>query len=186
MEQDATSERGHRRPSRIPLTPLRADPYGGVDGLDMDELATPEELERWVFEREFAPILALPCRGRRSGIRPGLDENGAVDWGAFATVDFDRMSGAFDRLRYKAECLKEELRDVLILFSNVKARVGRGASKVLKDVREGRLSIDEIESLDVREFVRLFRKAERLRAEIQRLREASEARTRRALDALLG
>jgi len=40
----------------------QANRYGSVEGLDDEELADPEELERQVFAEEWAPILALPER----------------------------------------------------------------------------------------------------------------------------
>ena len=41
----------------------RRNPYGSVPGLDDEELATPEELERQVMLAEWGPVLALPVRG---------------------------------------------------------------------------------------------------------------------------
>ena len=83
--------------------------YGSVPGLDDDELASPAELERWVMIQEWGPILALPAGGQQGGIRPEVDESGYIDWGAFGTVDFDRLRPPFDRARYKADKLREEL-----------------------------------------------------------------------------
>ena len=62
----------------VPATALLSEHlknrYGSVRGLDDEELATPEELERQVFLEEWGPILALPVRGRTCAITPTMDE----------------------------------------------------------------------------------------------------------------
>ncbi len=88
--------------------------YGTVPGLEEDELADPDELERQVIREEFEPVLLFPSRPSSMTIRPNV-EDGRVDWGAFGTVDFDRYR-QFDKARYKAEKLREELRDLLLLM----------------------------------------------------------------------
>ena len=65
--------------------------FGGVEGLDDCELANPDELERMVYRQELAPVLALPASGNRCSLRPAVDEDDRLDWGAFGTVDFERM-----------------------------------------------------------------------------------------------
>ena len=65
--------------------------FGTVEGLDDSELADPDELERMVYRDELAPVLALPVSGDRCSLRPAVDEDGRLDWGAFGTVDFERM-----------------------------------------------------------------------------------------------
>jgi hypothetical protein len=55
--------------------------YGSVAGLDDDELLGPAELERAVYSQEFGPVLALPVKGKSSGIRPVVDETGGLDFG---------------------------------------------------------------------------------------------------------
>ena len=83
--------------------------YGSVPGLDDRELADPDELERQVLIREFAPVLALPVKVRKSRLRHGVDGDGCVYFGAFGTVDFSRTMPEFDIVRYKADKLKERL-----------------------------------------------------------------------------
>ena len=97
--------------------------YGSVPGLDDTELADPNELEREVMLEEWAPVLVLPVKGNRSGIRPVVDEAGGIDWGAFGTVDFDRYRGGFDKVRYKADKLREQLKDLVIRIGLVKERL---------------------------------------------------------------
>ena len=88
--------------------------YGHVPGMADSELLEPQELERMVFMHEFGPVLALPVEPRKSVIKPTVDEEGRLDWGAFGTVDFDRYTGGFNKARYKADRLTEQLKDKLI------------------------------------------------------------------------
>ena len=85
-------------PESVLLRAERENKYGSVPGLDDEELADPDELERQVFLEAFAPVLMLP-RPRSSGCRPDIDEHFGVDWGAFGTVDFDRFRPSFDRVQ---------------------------------------------------------------------------------------
>ena len=169
-----------------PVSPFlkvqRSSRYGSVPGLDDDELADPFELERQVMEQEFAPVLELPSRGRSSGIRPDVDESGGLDWGAFGTVDFERTRPPRDKLRFKAEKLREERRDVMLLLGIVKQRVpGRAKFLVLKYLRKGVIELEHLASHDMRALGRLYLRARRLRQEIAQLEEASWRRQRAAL-----
>jgi len=44
-------------PESVLVKREQANRYGSVEGLEDDELADPEELERQVFAEEWAPIL---------------------------------------------------------------------------------------------------------------------------------
>lgn len=165
----------------VPVAPLlsmqRSDRYGAVPGLDDDELADPVELERQILRDELAPVLQLPARVRKGGIYPSMDEDGRIEWGAFGTVDFERMMPAFDRALYKAKKLKDELKDVVILTSIVNERIpGRTKYRVLKLVRMGWLDVDDIANEDMRALAKLFLRGLRLRREIAELREVSQRR----------
>jgi hypothetical protein len=160
---------------------------GSVPGLPDEELADPDELERQVYIEEFGPLWQLPVRGRKSSIRPNIDESGEVDWGAFASVDFERHYGSFDKLGYKLERLREERRDVLILFSVVMERLPSPARyQVLKYLRLGIIQPEHVTNEDVLALARLQRRAEKLAREIQRLVDARHARAQKALAKLLG
>ena len=78
----------------VPVSALvqvrRENRYGGVPDLDDEELADPEELEKQALAEEWGPVLALPSKGGRGRAQQAVDESGEVDWGAFATVDFER------------------------------------------------------------------------------------------------
>ncbi len=165
----------------------RGSRYGSVAGLDDSELADPDELERQVFVQEFGPVLALPVRASRGFRRPSVDEEGRLDWGAFGSVDFDRHSGGFDKARYQADKVREQLRGVLILFSVVSDRMGNnGKYLVLKYLRMGVIEVCHIVNQDMAALARLYLRIQRMRQEIAELREASERRRQREANALWG
>ena len=163
----------------------RGNRYGGVPGLDDSELADPAELERQVWQQEFGPVLALPVQARTSGVRPEVDENGHIDWGAFGSVDFDRYAGGFDKARYKADKVREQLKGILILFSIVNERIAAKAKYVvLKYLRMGIIEFRHMINEDMAALARLYLRVRRMRQEIDELRVASERRRRRAAEAL--
>ena len=123
MENERNLAGGIEVPESVLIRRLRPNKYGSVPGLDDSELVNPDELERQVLEQEFAPVLALPDKPGRSCIRPSTDEGGRIDWGAFGTVDFDRSRPQFDKLRYKADKVAEQLKDLLIMFGIVNERI---------------------------------------------------------------
>jgi len=177
MEDEKSLAGGIEVPESALLRRLRPDKYGDVPGLDDSELADPDELERQILEREFAPVLALPDKAGRSSIRPNINESGRVDWGAFGTVDFDRYGQQFDKLRYKADKIAEKRKDVLIMFSIVNGRIKTWAKYVvMKYLRKGIIKLEHIIDGDMWALAKLFLRAERMRKEIAELREASERR----------
>ncbi len=160
--------------------------YGTVAGLDDDELLGQAELERAVYLQEFGPLLALPVKGSRSGIRPVIDESGGVDFGAFGTVDFKRMLPEFDKARYKADKLREQLRDLMIRMAIVKERLpGRAKYLVLKYLKMGVIDLEQISSFDMLCLARLYLRVRRLRDEICRLEKVSETRRQKQLERFL-
>lgn len=169
----------------VPVSALlheeRRNRYGSVPGLDDEELADPAELERQVYLQEFGPVLALPSRDEPRGIRPAIDEEGHVDWGAFGTVDFERIRPSFDKARYKADRLREELRDVLIMFATVKRRLPGQARQVLKYLRMGLIELEHIANDDMLALAKLYRRARKLQGQIAELREVSRDEIRREL-----
>jgi len=169
------------------LKVLRPSRYGSVPDLDDEELADPDELEEQVYREEFEPILTLPIKAKKGGIRPDYDESGKVDFGAFATVDFARMYGGFDKARYKADKLREELRDVVILIEIVNERIpGKAKYRVLGLVRKGKLELEDIVYEDVRALAKLYMKALKLRQQITQLKEQSWKRRLAKSRAILG
>lgn len=160
-------------PESVLLRVERDAGCGSVPGLDDDELASPAELERWVMIQEWGPILVLPVRGQQSGIRPEADECGHVDWGAFGTVDFDRIRPRFDKARYKADKLREELKDAAIMLSIVMERVpGRSKFVVLRYLKMGLIDFEHIEDADMRVIAKWYLRVRRLREQISGLQQA--------------
>ena len=163
----------------------RRNGYGSVPDLPDEELADPAELERQVFLAEWGPILALPVRGAPT-IRPDIDEDGGVEWGAFGTVDFERISPKFDKVRYKVEKLREELRDALIMTSIIRRRMpGPEKSRTLNLVRMGHLAPADIVDEDMRGLARFYLRACRILKEIARLEDLRRRRRERELAAML-
>ena len=161
--------------------------YGSVPGLDDSELADPDELERQVLMEEFGPVLALPVKASKYGIRPEIDENGDIDWGAFGTVDFDRYRGGFDKARYKADKIREQLEDLRIRFSIVSDRIKAEAKYlVLKYLRMNIIGLGHIVNDDMQALARLYLRAMRLQKEIAELRQASERRRQQRAAATWG
>ena len=158
--------------------------YGSVPGLDDSELADPNELERQILRQEFGPVLTLPVVKGKCSIKPNIDQDGSIDWGAFGTVDFERHSGGFDKSRYKADKLNEQLKDVLILFSIVNERIKtRAKYLVLKYLRMGIIRLDHIANSDMLALGRLYLRAKKMRKQISGLRNASEWRRQRKAEA---
>jgi len=155
----------------------RQNRYGCVPDLDEEELADPGELERQALREEWGPVLALPSKAKAEGIRPAVDESGGVDLGAFGSVDFERGRPEFDKARYKAEKLRERLKDVLIMLGIVKERLpGKAKYLVLKYLRMGVIGPEDVVSEDMRVMAGLYEKARRMQREICDLEEASRQR----------
>jgi hypothetical protein len=159
--------------------------YGSVPGLPDDELADPYELERQVIREEFEPVLMLPESKTKNSVRPVVDESFGVDWGAFATVDFDRNRPEFDKARYKADKLREQLKDTLIMLNTVSGRLPKAQYKVLKYLRMGVIELEHISNMDMIAVAKMWLRVERLREEIDVLVMASYARQQRSHGAWL-
>jgi hypothetical protein len=162
----------------------RSNKYGSVPGLDDSELANPDELERMVYREELAPVLALPASGNRCSLRPAVDEDGRLDWGAFGTVDFERMD-PFNKVLYKADKLREQLKDLVIRFGIVNERIkSRTKYLVLKYLKMGIIELEQIVNSDMRALARLYLRIQRMRRQITELREASGRRRQKHAEAL--
>ena len=170
-------------PASVLVKVERHKGYGSVPGLDDDELADPAELERWVMIQEWGPILALPVQRRRCDIRPEVDESGHLDWGAFGTIDFDSLRPAFDKVRYKMDRLREELKDAVIILSIVSERIpGRSKYMVLKYVRMGVIDIEHITNDDMRAIAKWYLRTRRLGKQIEELRQVRKRRWPQAFE----
>jgi hypothetical protein len=163
-----------RRQSVAPLcasiAKRRKNKYGSIADLPDDELADPEELEKQVTIQEFGPVLSLVVRDERT-IRPDIDEEG-VRCGAFATVDFERSSIRFDKLRYKEKRLREELGNVVLLQDPLMRRLPRKpAHLLLKYVRQGVIALEDIDNMDMYLLAQSHLRELRMRREIAELVE---------------
>ena len=168
-------------PEPVLLKVERRNKYGSVAGLDDEELATPEELERNIIRDEWGPVLELPVNDRQGGFRPNVDEDGVV-FGAFGSVDFDRIKPGFDKAQYKADKLREQLKDVIIMFEMVRERLPRRpASLVLKYLRMGIIDLECIANFDAWQLGTFYLRARWLRKQITELEEVSwERKQKRA------
>ena len=164
----------------------RVNRYGSVPGLPDEGLASPDELERQVFLKEWGPVLALPRPVKKCVIEPSFDMNGDVDWGAFASVDFERYSGGFDKARYKADRLKEELRDVLFMLQLASDKLPKAKFQVLRLLDRDIIELEHCATDDMLVFARKYFRARWLLEEIRLLKNASWARTRKQLAEVLG
>ena len=174
----------------VPLSAIiaskRKNKYGSIQGLPDDELADPEELERQVHIQEFGPVLALPVRGRRWQIQPAIDESGGVGWGAFGTVDFERLTGGIDRSLNKMDELWERYRDTLIMLGIVRQRLPKMATRlVLKHLRMGVIEVGHVADFWMYQAAELDSRARRIRREIVQLEEGQRERERRSVEVML-
>ena len=181
-QQACIIEDGIEVPESALVRVERQSGYGSVPGLDDDELADTAELERQVFIAEWGPIMALPFK-RYDGIRPTIDEDGRLDWGAFGTWDWERLNGPFDKARYKADKLKEQLQWALIMFGMVQERLSVEARiDVAARLRAG-VDFDDFDDMNEHAYARWYVRARRLRNEIRRLRMISWRRRHGGQDA---
>ena len=174
----------------VPVSPLlrreRSNRYGSVSGLDDEELIDPTEIERLFLREAFAPILALPVKAKKGGIKPNIDEDGVVDWGAFGTVDFDRYT-EFDKARYKADKLAEELENEYIMMDMISSKIKTYAKyKVIKYVEAGIIDLGDIADFNMYYLAQRYLRAKRLQREITELEERSMKRQEQRTKKILG
>jgi hypothetical protein len=158
----------------VPAAALRQEQrrtrYGNLADLSDEELADPDELERAVYKEMWWPILRLPQQRWECPIRPNMDEDGRVDWGAFGTVDFDRYRPEHSKLRYKAEQMKEQLKDQVNMLRMISDRIpGRAKYKILWLVRKGRLDANDITNWDMWQLAVGYMRALRFKQQIKQM-----------------
>ena len=167
------------------VRPVKKNNYGGVPDLSDDELADPQELEKLYLRREFGPVLALPVRKTQSRPRPEFDEDGFAV-GAFATVDFESRKPAIDKMIYKADKLREQRKDVLIMYAIIRDRIpGLAKYKVLKLLKAGIIDMGDIQDFDTYMMAEQWLRAVRLGKQIAELEEGSRKRKVKRLNAWL-
>jgi len=186
MKQAVEAEEVADIPVSAILKVQRPSRYGTITDLEEEELADPDELEHQVFLQEWGPVLALPVRRKGRWISPNIDENGHVDYGAFATVDWERMQPEFDKARYKVDKLNDDLFHLYIRMGTINARIaGIAKYKVLKYLKLGLLDLDDIGHEDMRALGKLYLRALRIKEEIRQIKEASWQRRQKKAQAWL-
>ncbi len=159
----------------------RSNPYGSVPGLDDEELLDTTELERLFIRQELGPILDLPFKTKRGWIKPTVNEDGKVDWGAFATADFERMRPKFDKVRYKTEKLREELANQRIMLEMISEKIKTKVKyEVIKYVSKGILDLGDISDFNMYCLAERCLRAERLQRQIIELEEKSRKKREQA------
>jgi hypothetical protein len=128
----------------------------------------------------------LPKRPSSGGQRRGWRWDADRVDDPFDSIDFLRERAPLDRARYKADKLREELRDVAIRLSIVNERVpGKAKYLVLKQLSMGAIELDHVLDEDLWALGRLHLRAQRLRREIREIEERRRARQARQLNAWL-
>lgn len=164
----------------------RMEKYGTVPDLPEEELADPDELERVVCKQMWWPILSLPYKRSECVIRPNIGDDGQVDFGAFATVDFDAYRPKFDKSRYAEEKLKEQIKDKIITLRIIQERIpGRAKYEILKRVKSGQLDTGHIIDNEMYFFIELCMRVVRLRKQLGAMQERRRKRTMQQLKAWL-
>jgi hypothetical protein len=173
----------------VPASALRQEQqrtrYGTLADLPDEELANPDELERVVYKEMWWPILRLPQQRWECPIRPNMDEDGHVDWGAFGTVDFESYRPQSSKLRYKAEQMKEQLKDRVNLLRMISERIpGTAKYKILRLVKKGRLDTDDISDWDMWQLAVGYVRAWRLHREIEQMLKKSRQQQEEKAEAM--
>ena len=97
-----------------------------------------------------------------------------------------RTLPVFNKARYKAAKVREQLEDVLIMLSIVEERLpGNAKHLVLKYLKLGIIGLEHVVHEDMLDLARLWLRAQRLRKEIAQLEESSRRRERRRFEAWL-
>jgi len=174
----------------VPVSPLlkreHSNRYGSIPDLDDEELIEPAEIDRVFLREAFAPILALPVKGKKNWIKPNIDEDGSVDWGAFGTVDFDKYV-EFDKLRYKADKLGEELQNEMLMMEMISGHIkDKEKYAIIERVYKGTLDLGAIADLDMYCLAQRYLRAKRLQREIGELEKKSRKRREEKARKILG
>jgi hypothetical protein len=179
MDQQETSfiiYEGVVVPESVLFKRERSNRYGSVEGLPDEELVGPEELERCILRNEWGSVLFLP-KSKSKGFNPAWNWSVDVDFNAFASVDFERTQPKFDKARYKADKLKEQLKDLLILRAIVSDRIpDEVKGKLLQYVKSGIIEVDDIRDWDMWQLAKLYKRALGLARQIIEIREVSKRR----------
>jgi hypothetical protein len=177
IEQASETEDDFEVPASALVRVEQSRGYGSVPGLDDDELADPDRLERQAYLADWGPILALPMPRHWQGPRPTRDEFGNWDWGCYGTVDYLRDQPVFDKARYKLGKLREQLRNELIMVELVREHVRPAERGRVRDLAlYSEIELEEVADCDERAYAKWLRRVRALAAQIQRLQAWRRAR----------
>jgi len=173
-------------PESVLLRREKDERYGSVLDLPGEELASQNELERFVVQQEFGPILLLP-KPKETRHNPAWDASQDPDFNAFLSEDFKRTQAKLDKLGYKTDKLKAERKDVLLMVAMLRARIpGRAKDQILKGVEMGILDPDDLDNWDMWQLAKLYLKSVWLRKEIKRLEQKRQAKKEEQLQKWFG
>jgi hypothetical protein len=144
-------------PVSAALAKSQQNPYGSVPGLDDEELADPEEIERVVMWQVWGPVLRLRSSQGRTWTRSGRQSWNAPDWEALGMVECQEpvLGGRPAWLVRNNEL--SQLWRVLGALEVVATRLpGRARRLLLKYVQSGLVEIEHVADLDMRAVVKLF------------------------------
>ena len=111
-------------------------------------------------------------RGFGRSVRPTVDIDGFVDYGAFDTVDFARLVPSFDKARYKIDKLRDKLADTTIRLEIISDRIKTGKKYlIMKHLKEGGLDLDDITDFDMWCMGRMYLRILKLKREITDIQE---------------
>lgn len=155
----------------------RLSRHGSIPYLRDSELADVRKLEQAVYREMWKPLMVLPKPVRNWRPYAKLDADGRLDWGAFGTVDFERMHGHGCPWTYREQQIRDDLMHATIMLEMVEERLPRHTQlPVLRLVRQGVLDIDDIENPHMHAIARWDTRVRRLRQELRTLQEARRSR----------
>ena len=127
--------------------------------------------------RSVCPVCGSGFLFRGSGsdgfrVRGSVDIDGFVDYGAFDTVDFERLVPSFNKARYKVDKLRDEVADTVIRLEIISDRIKNPKKYlIMKYLKDGFLDLDDIKDSDMWSMGRLYLRLLRLKKEIKSILE---------------
>lgn len=111
--------------------------------------------------------------GSGRSVHPTVDIDGFVDYGAFDTIDFERLVPSFDKARYKIDKLRDELTDTIIRLEIISDRIkSRKKYLIMKYLKEGVLDLDDIKDFDMWCMGRMYLRMLKIQEEIKETKKS--------------
>jgi len=127
--------------------------------------------------RSVCPVCGGGSLVRGSGaggfrVRPSVDIDGFVDYGAFDSVDFERLVPSFNKARYKIDKLRDEVADTVIRLEIISDRIKNPKKYlIMKYLKDGFLDLDDVKDSDMWSMGRMYLRLLRLKKEIKNILE---------------